>query len=77
MNHRLSIAAFLGAFALAGCASTDPKAATAPGDSSGPGEAVTGSRIPTRASSTQPVQKVDKEDWNRSQSVIGNAPRGN
>lgn len=75
MNNKLAIAILLGAVGLAGCASTDPKAASAPGAPGGTTEVVTGSRIPTRAA-TQPVQSVSKEDWTRSQSVIGNAPRG-
>lgn len=78
-NNRLAIAILLGAFGLAGCASTadtqkTASAAPPPGSASiDPTYVTTGSRLPP-SPPIQPVRKVDKEDWNRSRGVIGNLP---
>lgn len=78
MKKIAAFASLVAAFGLAGCA-TDPTNTTsteaaAPADT---GEVVTGSRLPRKATGSQPVKNVSKEDWTRSQGVIGNAPRGN
>ena len=76
MYKYLAITFLAGALGLAGCA-TDPKAASEPRAAKDE-EVITGSRIPRKGSTDQPVTSVSGEAWRReSSTVIGNMPRGN
>lgn len=74
----LAIAVLSAALGVAGCASTETQKTASSGAApvAAPNTATklsTGSRLPPHAT-TQPLRRVDKEDWSRSQSVIGNLP---
>jgi hypothetical protein len=76
MNRFLAFAAFAAALGLAGCAVPDQKAESAPAPKND--EYVTGSRIPVRSGSSQPVTSVSGDTYRReSSAVIGSSPRGN
>ena len=78
MNRFPALAAIAVTLGIAGCATPDQKADSASAPAPKNEEFVTGSRIPVRASGSQPVSSVSGDTWRRENSqVIGNSPRGN
>jgi outer membrane lipoprotein SlyB len=75
MNKSVPIIAVCGALVLAGCASADttqdspPKASTKPKRDA---EILTGSRLPRRASTDQPVRVIERDDYDEQHRSLGN-----